>query len=77
MVFLPESIVLVSVCVFVRTLLRVQNNLLAFSWAVRVNAHEDARSPAKTQPAPARREDAPLTRDATRDATQRGRKKTF
>ena len=37
-----------------RTLSHVQNNLLAFGWAVRVNAHEDARSPAKAEPAPAR-----------------------
>lgn len=64
---------LVSACVFARTLSCVQKNLLAFGWAVRVNAHEDARSPAKTQPAPAGREDAPLTRDAMQPC----RKKTF
>lgn len=72
-VFSPENTVLVSVHMFVRTLSREQNILLAFSWAICVNAHEDARSPAKMQPALARREAAPLTRDAM----QQCRKKTF
>lgn len=59
---------------FARTLSRVQNNPLAFpSGAVGVRAHEDARSAAEMQAAPARREAAPLAGDAM----QQCRKKTF
>lgn len=65
---------LASACVFARTLSRVQNNPLAFpSGAVGVRAHEDARSTAEMQAAPAGREAAPLAGDAM----QRCRKKTF
>lgn len=64
---------LVSVRLFVRTLLRVQSPLLAPSCAFGAQALGDARGAARAQPAPARREEMPIAQDAM----QRCRKKTF
>lgn len=61
LIFLPESSVLAPVCVFVRTLLHVQNNPLASRGAVGANA---PGMPAAPEPQPA-------------DATRHGRNETF